>query len=206
MDEVSRPTELIVPISLYEVPSQLWRVLRYYKDIPADTTPEAFRPTQELFQWRVAALLARFTRDHRHCIANAGGGPWDAVTIVPSSRRAGQHPVEQAVLRVPWLRTDYASLLQPGAAPVPARAADDAKFTVTTNVGGRRVLLIDDTFTSGASVQSAASALQRAGARVVATVVVGRVVRPQWSPGSLELWTSSRKKKFRFDVCCVGEH
>jgi phosphoribosyl transferase-like protein len=205
MGEVSHPTERIVPISLYEVPSQLWRMLRYYKDVPGDTTPEAWRPTQETFQVRVAALLARFTRDHAACIAAAGGGAWDTVTIVPSGKRTGQHPVEQAVLRVPWLRTQYAALLQPTGGPLPSRVADDAKYRVTVNVNGKRILLVDDTFTSGASVQSAASALQRSGARVVATVVVGRVVNPEW-PASKELWKVARKKKFSFDVCCVGTH
>ena len=43
---------------------------------------------------------------------------------------------------------------------------------------GASVLLVDDTWVSGASAQSAAAALKLAGARHVAVVVVGRHVNP----------------------------
>jgi predicted amidophosphoribosyltransferase len=39
-----------------------------------------------------------------------------------------------------------------------------------------RILLVDDTFTSGATFQSAASALALGGADVIAGVVIGRVI------------------------------
>jgi hypothetical protein len=32
MRQVTRPLSLIVPISLYQAPGQLWKVLRDYKD------------------------------------------------------------------------------------------------------------------------------------------------------------------------------
>lgn len=207
MADVARPTRLVIPMSLYITPNQLWRVLRYYKDIPAESTPDAFRPTQTTFQWQVAALLARFTRDHARCIVEAADSDWDTVTSVPSGgARAGAHPLEQAVQRVPWLRVSYVPLLRRSGVPVPPRRADDGKYSVTHDVAGRRVLLIDDTLTSGASAQSAASALGRAGARVAATLVIGRVIRPEWSPRALQHWLTARRKTFRFDVCCVGHH
>ena len=43
---------------------------------------------------------------------------------------------------------------------------------------GASVLLLDDSWVSGASAQSAAAALKRAGARHVAVVVLGRHVDP----------------------------
>jgi hypothetical protein len=43
-------------------------------------------------------------------------------------------------------------------------------------VTGAGILLIDDTWASGASAQSAAVALKQAGARAVAVVVIGRHV------------------------------
>jgi len=207
MGEVSRPTRLVIPLSLYTTPNQLWRVLRYYKDVPADATPAAFRPTQAQFQWQVAALLARFTREHARCIAAVADGDWDAVTSVPSGRaRPGDHPLEQAIQRVPWLRDKYVRLLRRTAVSVPARRAHDHKYGVIRKVEGCRVLLIDDTFTSGSSAQSAGSALRRAGARVTATLVIGRVIRPERNRATLRHWIRARRKKFRFDVCCVGNH
>jgi orotate phosphoribosyltransferase len=49
------------------------------------------------------------------------------------------------------------------------------------------VLLIDDTWTTGASVQSAAAALRDAGAAGVAAVVVGRRVRPEFQENERRL-------------------
>lgn len=41
-------------------------------------------------------------------------------------------------------------------------------------------MLVDDTWTSGASAQSAGAALQAAGASKIALVVFGRHIRPSW--------------------------
>jgi phosphoribosylpyrophosphate synthetase len=182
-------------------------VLRYYKDVPADTTLEQFRATQENFQWQVAALLARFTRDHKQCIVNVAGAEWNTVALVPSGRdRGGSHPLEQAIQRIPWLRGDYARLLRRTGAVVAPHRADSNKYETTQDVTGRRILLVDDTFTSGGSVQSAATVLHRGRAQVVATLVIGRVVRPEYSAAALALWKTAWKKTFRFEECCLRDH
>src|SRR6266536_285893 len=85
---------------------------------------------------RVAALLARFVDEHGKCI-----GHWETVTAVPSSKgRPGRHPLVRAIGMVSSMASDHA-------------------FEVATRLGGRRVLLVDDTFTSGAELQSAARPL-----------------------------------------------
>lgn len=70
-------------------------------------------------------------------------------------------------------------------------------------MGGRHVLLLDDTFTTGAALQSAASALAVAGAQVVAAVVVGRVINPEFSAQAGELWRSAAATPFDFERCCL---
>ena len=55
------------------------------------------------------------------------------------------------------------------------RELDPVRFAASPVPDGR-VLLVDDTWTTGASAQSAAMALRRAGARSVVTVVIGRHV------------------------------
>jgi hypothetical protein len=65
------------------------------------------------------------------------------------------------------------------------------------------VLLIDDTFTSGSTFQSAASRLALGGAEVVAGVVIGRVINPGFSAEARELWERQRTIAFDFDVCCL---
>jgi len=84
------------------------------------------------------------------------------------------------------------------------RQASDAAYEVVADVAGLDLLLIDDTFTTGASIQSAASALQLAGANVVGAVVVGRVINPEFTPETKALWAKARGLPFRFATCCVS--
>jgi orotate phosphoribosyltransferase len=65
------------------------------------------------------------------------------------------------------------------------------------------VLLIDDTFTTGARIQNCASALTLAGADVVGAVIVGRFMRPDWSAETQALRNRQRALRFDFESCCV---
>lgn len=79
---------------------------------------------------------------------------------------------------------------------------DDRGFKTSEDVSGKRVLLIDDTFTTGATFQSAASRLTRDGATVVAGVVIGRVITgdPLYPAKDL-FWDKQRELEFSFDRC-----
>ena len=125
---------------------------------------------------RLLALLTVFLRDHGRCLWLAAGvGRPSHVAVVPSARtRPGQHPL--ASLLAPYLTLPWAGLAaRPGQHPV--RELDPDRF-LATPVPRARVLLIDDTWTTGATAQSAAMALRRAGARSVVIVVLGRHVGP----------------------------
>jgi phosphoribosylpyrophosphate synthetase len=58
-----------------------------------------------------------------------------------------------------------------------------------TDVRGRRVLVVDDTWVTGARARSAAAALALAGAQVVAALVIGRAVDPDASPAVARWWS-----------------
>ncbi|MDA8319491.1 MAG: phosphoribosyltransferase [Actinomycetota bacterium] len=125
---------------------------------------------------RLLALLTVFLRDHGRCLWLAAGvGRPSHVAVVPSARtRPGQHPL--ASLLAPYLTLPWAGLAaRPGQHPV--RELDPDRF-LAAPVPRARVLLIDDTWTTGATAQSAAMALRRAGARSVVIVVLGRHVGP----------------------------
>ena len=95
--------------------------------------------------------------------------------VVPSSRgRPGPHPLQALLggfLAMPWTVLH----IQPGAGQW-ARGLDPGRFRAPGPLTGAAVLLLDDTWTSGGSAQSAAVALKHAGAGPVATVVLGRHV------------------------------
>jgi phosphoribosylpyrophosphate synthetase len=128
------------------------------------------------------------------------------VTSVPSTRpeqRPGRHPLETAIARVEALAPRYAPLLVRGPASVDHKLADDEAFNVPRRLGGQRVLVVDDTLTSGARLQSAVSALRLNGASAVAAIVVGRVIDPGWNGNSRRIWERARETPFTFDYCCL---
>jgi predicted amidophosphoribosyltransferase len=156
--QVTYPVQQILPISLYEVPDQYWTVLRNYKD---DPWPEVREHTGTI----LAATVARFTARHWACISAMIGAEPSLVTTVPSTgARRGQHPLARAVRRSSHLLPLYTDVLRRGPGVVRHRyATDNAFLAAADRVRGHRVLLVEDTFTTGARTQSAASALRIAG-------------------------------------------
>jgi phosphoribosylpyrophosphate synthetase len=94
-------------------------------------------------------------------------------------------------------------VLQRGTAVTGHRDANDRVFTVTNDVQDLTILLMEDTFTTGARAQSAASALRLAGARDVAVVTVGRVINPGYNDNCEQIWSEARKQRFDFGRCCL---
>jgi hypothetical protein len=187
-----------VPISLYEIPSQLHKFLRHYK---SGKYPAAY---QNDFSVRVVSILAYFVMKHTECIATSGGGMWDLMTTVPSSKpQIGVHALVTAIQRVGALRKQYEPLLRLGSRPVGHLQANDRAFDATQRLEGTRVLLIDDTYTTGATAQSAASALAIAGATVVAILPIGRVINPSFNQENKDYWERQRRMPFSFDTCCL---
>lgn len=120
----------------------------------------------------LSALLLVFLRDHGRCVWRQAGMPGPShVAVVPSGRgRPGTHPLQALAapyLKLPWIH------LSAGPDRPPAFDPDPWRFHLE-RAAGASVLLLDDTWTSGASAISAAAALRLAGARSVAIVVLGR--------------------------------
>jgi predicted amidophosphoribosyltransferase len=142
--------------------------LRGYKD---DADP-AVRLRKS---YRLAALLSVFISNHSGCI-----GEWDLVTCVPSPNRIALEPVVKMV-RV--LESNYDAILTERAGGPPRELSAD-RFIVTRDIVDRRVLLLDDTFTTGSAIFSAAAAIRNAGATVVGPLVIGRFVDEEWPPSA----------------------
>ena len=137
----------------------------------------------ESYQTTLRYILADALIIHFDSIGElAGGTPPDVWTVIPSSitsRRHGQrHPlsllVENLQLPIPEaiLVSQHEKL----------RVFDPDMFIVKDPdaVKGRRVLLIDDSWTTGNSIQSAAVALKRAGAAYVTVYCIARIINSSY--------------------------
>jgi hypothetical protein len=150
------------------------------------------------------ALLLIFLRDHGGCVWRQAGMPTPThLAVVPSgSGRPGPHPAWDLVS--PYLRLSRVTLsVRPGAEPA-GRELNPGRLRATGLPPGGDVLLVDDTWVSGASAQSAAVALKRAGARRVAVVVLGRHVNPA-DPNAGPLARSLEIGRFDQAWCAVHE-
>ena len=146
----------------------------------------------------IRAILWRFFYSHTACL---GTGNWEGVVPVPSTwRRGGVHPLCAALSTLPGLAVaDCVELVD--ASRLGRGIADEEAFGLRSDVSGRRLVVVDDTWTSGATAQSVASRLALGGAKVVAVVAVGRVVRPNSSSQAARLWKATGSVGFCFSRC-----
>ena len=148
------------------------------------------RPSARAARAALSALLLVFLRDHGTCVwRQAGMSRPTHAAVVPSRRaRPGLHPLRQ--LAGPYLRLPWIPLRLDCSEDPDSRDPDPCRFTAERTAGAS-VLLLDDTWTSGASATSAAAALRLAGARSVALVVLGRHLdataagSDRFSPGAM---------------------
>ncbi len=166
----------LVPVATvgdYVVGDAIHRLLRGYKD----------GPTSAHCDLRAAAIARRVEDWLDERLAEASWlGNCDVVTAVPSSHRAGESPAGSLANRVPQLAVRYRSLLERGPTPTGHLQAARRGFAVRECIDvdwlrRQRVLVFDDSLTTGARAQSAAFALRRAGTTVVGILAVGRACR-----------------------------
>jgi hypothetical protein len=180
------PLAPVVPVRLCPLPSPLYTILLGYKESPI---VEARRR----FGGIVRALVRDFLLDECAQLGPLLGGPVDLVTAVPSTHRPGSAPLAlvdglgrdvATALRVArWVPDLLQRSAVPGGPPPiahmrPHSAAFQLAAPDRDATAGARVLLLDDTYVSGARSQSAAAALHLSGARASVIVPLGRVLRP----------------------------
>jgi hypothetical protein len=184
--------DLVVPISYApKGGAHYTRLCRYKTDAPDAAAARAV----------LRALFLTFLRDHGPCLWRRAGMPVPArLAVVPSGQgRPGPHPLTG--LLAPLLALVPAPLtIRPGQ-PL-GRALNPGRFRAGPSVAGQGVLLVDDTWVSGSSAQSAAVALRLAGARQVAVVVLGRHVDPA-DPRSAGLLARMAAGGYDGSVCAV---
>jgi hypothetical protein len=197
--------DAVVPIS-YAVKGtpfadHLWLYKSRRPPTASAPTP-APAPTPASAGASILALLLAFLTDHGRCVWRHAGMPApDRLAVVPTGAgRPGPHPLLRLVS--PYLCLPGCSLaLRPGRQ---GRDLDLDRFEVLARPAGQSVLLLDDTWVSGASSQSAAAALKLAGASHVAVVVLGRHVNPA-DPASGPLLAGLAPARYDPSACAVHE-
>jgi hypothetical protein len=220
---IERVLDAVVPISYSVHGESLSAALAGYKRLGG-------RSAQRLAA-DLALILERFLARHEACLAcecgiqdcpaSAGGstrwtpssggvGRFDLVTTVPSSdtNRDERHPLRWIVGELVSPTADrHERLLRRSTAPFERRRFDRHRYEPTRALSGERVLLVDDTWTTGASAQNAAAALRDAGASTVAAVVIGRHLNREWHENDARLRTLARPFGWsRCAVCIGGQH
>jgi hypothetical protein len=165
--------DLVVPVAFAIKGSSHARMLWQYKSPRTDARVRAEAALT------LRALLLGFLRDHGRCLWQAAGiAEPTHLAVVPTARgRPGPHPLRTLVdehLAGPWAGLSARRGGEQGGGQQ-VRDLDPARFRAAA-LQGARVLLLDDTWTTGSSAQSAAMALRGAGASSIVTVVLGRHV------------------------------
>lgn len=148
--------DLVAPISYSVAHEQLHHALATYK--------RASGGVARRFTIELAAVLWRHLQAHEACLARGAGiARFDVVTTVPSSEpaRDAKHPLREIVGElVGPTRERHERLLERSATPAPGREFHPDKYSPVRGLSGEAVLLVDDTWTTGANAQSAAYALK----------------------------------------------
>jgi hypothetical protein len=175
---------------------QLHYALAGYKRLPP--------PAAQRLSLVLGAVLARHLIDHEHCLAaGVGSEGFELVTSVPA--RHGPRDSLESMLKtfVAPIGGRYRPLLTVGDPDVPAHRFSARRYRATTALAGQSVLLIDDTWTTGASAQSAAAALAAAGAGRVGALVIGRFVNRRWHRNDARLQALARRYDWTLCPWCA---
>lgn len=191
--------DAVVPVSYAVKGTAFARDLWRYKSRPGPG-PGPPDPSIRRARASILALLLIFLTDHGGCVwRHAGMPPPGRLAVVPTGYgRPGPHPLLS--LASPYLRLPVCPLaMRPGRQ---GRDLDQGRFLAPRVPAGTSVLLLEDSWVSGASAQSAAAALKLAGARHVAVVALGRHVNPA-DPGAAPLLARLAPSGYDSLACAV---
>ncbi|WP_420115229.1 hypothetical protein, partial [Pseudactinotalea sp.] len=176
-------------ISLYRKPSPLRNALTRYKGREDDEDP--FDPACVRL---VRSMLGRYLMEHGESLLQVSGGI-DGIVVVPSTERPAPHPLEAVVdsleLDLPRLQ-----LLARGPGELGFRRPSPDGYRVVMTHAPSRILLLDDVYTTGSRLNSAACALEQSGHKTVAALVLARRINPDYSSEATQLWAAATTQAF----------
>lgn len=161
-----------------------------------------FTPPSQSAQRALLSLGLVFLRTHIACLSARAGGDFTHLSVVPSTKgRIGAHPIDGLLQSVSLPRVQAVAITP---YPPDDRAFHHDRFSVDAVPPRSRVLLVDDTWTTGARIQSLSHALKAAGASSVVAVVLGRHVNPNHD-GSQALVDQIVSTSFDINRCSLDD-
>lgn len=156
----------------------------------------------------LGAVLWKWLAVHERCMARPfGNQQFDLITTVPSTSGRADHPLRTVVAGlVVGSDARHADLLTVARMDLGQRAQAPDRYRAMRSLGGASVLVIDDTWTTGAHAQSASAALKAAGASRVALLAIGRWFKPSWNtPDATGVsWLAEhRRPGWDWQRCCL---
>ena len=149
---------------------------------------------------RVAAPVLAFARYHLTCLEKVTGHPVTGVTTVPSGRgRSGERLRRIATSLGPVVGSNNTAPSRDGRAS--GLQPDNIEFE--SPVRGHLIVL-EDTWVTGANAQSVAVQAHRAGASSVSIVVIARLLDYGWSPSQQLIDSWSPDATWQATVCPVS--
>jgi len=187
LDGIVQP---IIPVSLYAKPSRLRDWLTFYKDDGDVAADENAREA-------IGTVLERFFAEN-HEWANSLGA--DGAIVVPSTLRPPPHPLAVLLQARGSLPFDVTYGLSRTTENLGHNQPSKDAFAAAEDLRGRRILLLDDVYTSGARAQSAAYALRSVGAEVAGLFIIGRRYNPGYSEQSAAVFEQQSAAPFTWSV------
>lgn len=180
-------------ISLYRKPSPLRDVLTRYKG--RDDEDDPFDPRCVAI---VRSMLGRYLLEHGDRLLEVAGGI-DGIVVVPSTQRPPPHPLEDLVdslkLGLPrW------PMLERGAGTLGFRRPNQEGYRVIMSRKPSRLLLLDDVYTTGSRLNSAAAALSQDNHTTVTALVLARRINTGYSPEASKLWSDATASPFNWQA------
>jgi hypothetical protein len=189
----------VAPISYSIGREQLHHALASYKRLDGEVA--------QRLGLQLGAVLWRFLVTHERCVTRAAGADYfPVVTTVPSGdpSRDREHPLRWIASEVVGpIRERYERLLRRTETEADPHTFDADRFVAVRRLDGEPVLLIDDTWTTGANAQSAAAALRAAGAGPIGAVVIGRHVNRGWHDNDRQLRALEQPYDWRHCAICA---
>ena len=135
----------------------------------------------------VESILGRFILEHGEDLELQAGGI-DSVCVVPSTERQPPHPLEE-ILDNLQLDTPICRILRRGEGQLGFRQPSTDAYEVQSGTETpQRILLIDDVYTTGSRLNSAATALRNANHIVVGALVIARRVNLGYAEAAKTMW------------------